>query len=225
MSEENAKILSEYTATGWQPLSVAILDSEDEFVDSALIEGMWMQNLFCDKDASPYNTSNSRSLVTLGQVRGQPSDCVKATPGSTREIFYRNRECTGNRESSEEYNQERPLEFQAKCIVILIEDSSRKALLDTLVRSGRRLDLPLRVSVNFTTALAPDPDLEISSLNCAVGNLIYENARRDMIGQELEKELYALQQQLEQKELQVEVFDRTTRGTPQKKHYATNTHT
>ena len=127
-------------------------------------------------------------------------------------MFYRNQVCTGGRAPSEEYQSERPLEFQAKCVVVLIEDSSRKALFDTLLASGRALDHPLRISFNFTTSLSPNPEMTVSSMNCAVGNLILENYHRDRVGQQLENELLTLQAQLETKNNQVNVFDRTVRG-------------
>jgi len=175
-------------------------------------QGIWMQDRDCEDRASPYNTTNSRSLVTLGQAAEMPGDCVHAAPDETREMFYRNKACAGHREPTEEYKEERPLEFQAKCIVVLIEESSRKALLDMLVAAGRVLDHPLRLSVNYTTALSPNPDLGVSSINCAIGALIYENYQRDTVGQELERQLTALQEQLSVKTKQVELFDRTIRG-------------
>lgn len=175
-------------------------------------QGIWIQSSDCQDRASPYDTNSSRSLVTIGQSSSLPQECVHAAPDGTREMFYRNEACTGRRVPSEEYQSERPLEFQAKCIVILIEESSRKALLNTLIASGRILDQPLRLSFNYTTALSPDPDLAVSSMNCAVGNLILENYNRDAVGQQLESELTSLQTQLEAKNNQVELFDRTVRG-------------
>lgn len=38
LTEENARILNEHAATGWQPFSMAVLDSEQGYPDSALIE-------------------------------------------------------------------------------------------------------------------------------------------------------------------------------------------
>ena len=116
-------------------------------------QGVWMQSKDCHERASPYNTSESRSLVTIGQLDADHPNCVYATPDYTREMFYRNRACVGNREPSEEYKEERPLEFQAKCMVILIEESSRKALLDMLIAAGRVLDQPLYAC--FLTHLNP----------------------------------------------------------------------
>ena len=171
-----------------------------------------MQSKDCHEHASPYNTSESRSLVTIGQLAVGHPDCVHAAPDDTREMLYRNRACMGNREPTDEYKEERPLEFQAKCMVILIEESSRKALLDMLIAAGRVLDQPLRISVNYTTPKSPDPDLEVSSMNCAVGEIIQENYRRDSVGQELQQELIDLREQLGDKERQVTLFDRTIRG-------------
>lgn len=171
-----------------------------------------MQDTDCRDRASPYDTSSSRSLITIGQSSGLPTECVHASPDGTREMFYRNQACTGHRVPTEEYQLERPLEFQAKCIVILIEESSRKDLLEMLISAGRVLHHPLRLSFNYTTALSSNPDLAVSSMNCAVGNLILENYNRDAVGQQLESELLSLNSQLETKNKQVELFDRTVRG-------------
>lgn len=171
-----------------------------------------MQSRDCQERASPYDTNSSRSLITIGQTSNLPSECVHVSPDGTREMFYRNRRCLGSRIPSEEYQEERPLEFQARCIVVLIEESSRKALLEMLISTGRVLDDPLRLSFNYTTSLSPSPDLAVSSMNCAVGHLIFENYERDAVGQQLESELTSLQAQLETKNQQVEVFDRTVRG-------------
>lgn len=181
LDEDTRRILDEHSATGWQPLSLAIMDSDQGYLDSALIEvrdgltllpypspaqnhthtqlasdfhlpnltivccsqGVWMQAKDCREGASPYNQSDTRSLVTIGQINDGHLDCIHAAPGETREMFYRNKNCIGNREPTEEYQEERPLEFQAKCMVVLIEESSRKALLDMLIAAGRVLTDPL----------------------------------------------------------------------------------
>lgn len=150
--------------------------------------------------------------MTIGQINNGYPDCIHAAPGETREMFYRNKQCVGNREPTEEYQEERPLEFQAKCMVVLIEESSRKALLDMLVASGRVLTDPLKVMVNYTTALSRNPDLEVSSMNCAIGELIHKNYKRDQVGQELQQQLLDLRKALGVKTKQVVLFDRTIRG-------------
>jgi hypothetical protein len=38
LSEENANIMQEHAATGWSASSLAILDSEQGYPDSALVE-------------------------------------------------------------------------------------------------------------------------------------------------------------------------------------------
>lgn len=178
-------------------------------------QGIWLQSADCQERASPYDTNSSRSLITIGQSSSQPSECVHVAPEGTREMLYRNRACLGNRIPSEEYQEERPLEFQAKCIVVLIEQSSRKALLEMLIAAGRVLDDPLRLTFNYTTSLSPDPDLSVSSMNCAVAHLIYENYKRDAVGQELQNELASLRNQLEIKNAQVQLFERTVNGLAQ----------
>ena len=175
-------------------------------------QGLWLQEADCSDRASPYDSSNSRSQVTIGQLEDRPRECIHAAPGTTREMLYRNKECVGHRTPNDEYLQQKPVEFQARCMVVLIEADSRKALLDMLVASGRDLSDELRVSVNYTTTKSENPDFEIASMNCAIGEIILENYKRDQIGQELQGELKELTDKLTIKQKQVELFDRTLRG-------------
>lgn len=212
LTEQNAKIMQEHAATGWQPQSIGILESQQGHPDSALVEGVWFQEKNCADLASPYDDSNSRARVALGQMEQHPEECVVSTPGETREMFYRNKQCVGDRESFDEFQMQKPLEFQARCMVILIEETSRRALLEMLLSSGRAIDHPLRVSVNYTTTLSPSPNFEVAAMNCAMGEILRENYERDLVGQELSDRILRLQTELEQKETQVDVLDRTIRG-------------
>lgn len=204
--------MQEHAATGWQPISVGILESNQGYPDSALIEGLWFQESDCADKASPYDSTSSRSQVAIGQIREKPEECVHAAPDVAREMFYRNKNCVVNRVALDEYQAQKPLEFQAKCMVILISESSRKALLDMLIASGRILTDPVRISVNYTTTLSQTPNFGIASMNCAIGDIVLENYMRDSVGQEHQLELASLQEQLTRKEKQVELFDRTIRG-------------
>jgi hypothetical protein len=150
--------------------------------------------------------------VTIGQLKDHPQECVHAAPGTTREMLYRNKNCVGHRTPNDEYMLQKPVEFQARCMVVLIEESSRRALLDMLVASGRDLSDELRISVNYTTTLSENPNFGVASMNCAIGEIILENYKRDQIGQELKRELKELSDKLAVKEAQVELFDRTIRG-------------
>lgn len=212
LSEENANIMQEHAATGWSASSLAILDSEEGYPDSALIEGVWLQEANCEDRASPYDTTNSRSQITIGQVQDHPRECVHAAPDVTREMLYRNKACVGHRTPNDEYMIQKPVEFQARCLVVLIEEESRKVLLDMLVAAGRVLNHPLRVQVNYTTVLSPTPDFGVAAMSCAIGEIILENYKRDQVGQELQQELIDLNEALDIKEKQVELFDHTIRG-------------
>ena len=66
--------------------------------------------------------------------------------------------------------------------------------------------------MNYTTVLSPTPDFGVAAMSCAMGEIILENYRRDQIGQELQQELIDLNEALDIKEKQVELFDRTIRG-------------
>ena len=106
-------------------------------------QGVWFQDKDCPDNASPYDSTSSRSQVAIGQMKDMAKDCVYATPEDTREMFYRNKACVGSRVSFDEFQLQKPLEFQARCMVVLIEEESRKALFDMLVAAGRVLDHPL----------------------------------------------------------------------------------
>ena len=66
--------------------------------------------------------------------------------------------------------------------------------------------------MNYTTVLSPTPDFGVAAMSCAMGEIILENYQRDQVGQELQQELIDLNEALDVKEKQVELFDRTIRG-------------
>lgn len=66
--------------------------------------------------------------------------------------------------------------------------------------------------MNYTTVLSPTPDFGVAAMSCAMGEIILENYQRDQVGQELQQELIDLNEALDTKEKQVELFDRTIRG-------------
>lgn len=224
--------MSEYNVTGWQASSIAVLDSKDSYPDSVIVEvrfksalsplarahtaacaqGIWLQAAGCAEGASPYDTTNSRSQVAIGQIQELPSECVHAAPEVAREMLYRNKNCTHGRVPADEYQTQKPVEFQARCMVVLIEESSRRALLNSLVAAGRALDHPLQVSMNFTTVFAQTPDFAVSSMSCAIGEIILENYARDSVGQQLQLELDALKSKLSTKQAQTALFEKTVRG-------------
>lgn len=150
--------------------------------------------------------------MTIGQREDLPGDCVYAVPGETRELLYRNARCTVGRATPDEGVPQKPLEFEPRCLVVLIEDDSRAALFAALFEAGRRLSDPLRLNVTYTTLLAPDPDYEVASMNCELGDILRENAARDAVGQELEREIYELEQELEKQNKLIAWFDDTVRG-------------
>lgn len=173
---------------------------------------MWLQEADCVEGAGPYDADSSRSQVTIGQFDDTPLECVHAQPGVTRELFYRNKRCTPHHASGDESIPAKPVEFQARCLVLLIEEKSRKALLDMLLAAGRALDQPLRVNMSFVSPLSPDPDLELTSTSCALGEILRQNALRDEVGQGLLTEIAMLKEELKTKSSQAELFAETVRG-------------
>ena len=236
LSKDTAAILAEHASTGWQPTAVEVLDSKQGYPDNTILEvslraasqcaapvaashprmlprqGMWLQEADCVDNAGPYDTDNSRAQVTIGQFDEMPLECVHAQPGVTREVFYRNQRCTPHHASGDEFLPAKPVEFQARCLVLLIEEKSRKALLDALIAAGRVLDHPIRINTTFVRPLAPDPDLDVASMSCALGEILRQNAEADAVGQELSTAIAALKEELTLKTRQIELFDETVRG-------------
>ena len=62
--------------TAWQVVSAAIEENRRGFPDTALVEGMWLQDTHCANGASQFDGENDRSAVTLGQVKGREG-CVE----------------------------------------------------------------------------------------------------------------------------------------------------
>ena len=212
LAPHTAELLREQQATGWAPTSIVIMDSLQGHPDTTIVEGFWFQEKDCADGASPYDEASSRGEVAIGQLEDQPVECVHAAPYTTREMLYRNKQCVGPRTAADEGQQQKPLEFQARCVVVLIEDDSRKALFDRLLRSGRKLDEPLRINVTYTRTRSPNPDFNVASMNCAIGELIRQNHERDAVDQHLFDELEQLETQLEQKTTAVNLFAKTLRG-------------
>lgn len=177
-----------------------------------LWQGLWLQEADCADNAGPYDADSSRAQVTIGQFDDVPLECVHAQPGVTREVFYRNERCTPHHASGDEFLPAKPVEFQPRCLVLLIEEKSRKALLDALIAAGRVLDHPIRINTTFVRPLAPDPDFDVVAMSCALGEILRQNAEADAVGQELSTAIAALKAELALKSRQVELFDETVRG-------------
>ena len=169
--------------TAWQVVSAAIEENRRGFPDTALVEGLWLLDAHCADGASRFDGANDRSSVALGQVAGREG-CVEADSNHAITLFYRDAVCRAGRNEYEEFSSHKPSTFQPKCLVVLIEAESRAKLRDELLESGRSLTDPLLVSVNYTTARSPDPDLEVASSNCALGRELLSLYEHDLVGQE-----------------------------------------
>lgn len=198
--------------TAWQVVSAAIGEARDGYPDTTFVKGLWLQDQPCVDTGSFADTINSRAGVVLGALRTLP-DCVVADPNHTITLFYRDQKCRRGANQYEEYTMHRPSTFEPKCVVVLLSTESRAALRDELVQAGRPLSYPLNVLVNYTVALHPtNPDLEVTSSNCALGWKLKELYERDLVGQAERDALVAAQQDLATARRQYEVFDRVYEG-------------
>jgi hypothetical protein len=96
---------------------------------------------------------------------------------------------------------------------VLLEAESRAKLRDELLESGRPLTDPLLISVNFTTARSPNPDLEVASSNCALGRELLILHEHDLAGQEERTALDEARANLARAELNLLHWNRLRDGT------------
>ena len=83
-----------------------------------------------------------------------------------------------------------------KCLVVVINRASRKALFDEFMQVGRVVANPLRLEMQFTTARSEDPLLNATAVTCSVSRVVAENYRRDYKLQEEQDEYVALEDQI-----------------------------
>lgn len=211
LAAETARLLAQHGATAWQPISVKIHDSPQDYLDSSFVEGLFLQEGRCPEGATWQTEGATRAQVSIGQVAGRP-ECVYTAPDVTRTFLYRNSVCADGQATPEELEVSKPTEFQPGCLVVLVEAESRAALLDELTRAGRVLTDPLKISFNFTKALSDNPDLDVASVQCAISGVIQSNHQRDMVGQEVIAEINSLNEQISQKDDEIVLWDETIRG-------------
>ena len=112
------------------------------FVLAFLSQGMWFQDIHCAPTTNAFDTTNSRSIVTLGTLRGR-EDCVEMDSEHSIAMFYRNKPCRNGRMEYEEFQEHTPPTWEPKCLIILLATKSRADLRDQLVEQGRILVHPL----------------------------------------------------------------------------------
>ena len=176
-----------------------------------MLAGIWLQDTHCKAGSSEFDTTNSRSIVALGLLRGR-EECVEMDSSRSVSLFYRNQKCRNGRNDYEEFQEHTPPTWQPKCIVVSLAVKSRAELRDQLVEQGRILVHPLRLSLNYTTTLSEDPDHELASVNCALGRELVNLHRHDQAGQELTDKYLALKRELEVARKQFEVFNKIYMG-------------
>ena len=89
------------------------------------------------------------------------------------------------------------LTFEPLCMVVVIAPSSRKQLFDEMLAAGRALVEKLRVSVNYTVGLNPDPVVESIDANCQNSLLMSENHGLDSVLQSKFTELETVREEIQ----------------------------
>lgn len=124
--------------------------------------------------------NTSRSQVNFFVDPNKP-ECALPTPGEALQFVNLNEQCSRSVVEGEIVTG---LTFEPRCLVIVIEPDSRRALFDELMQAGRPLDIPISVNVSYTVATELDPVVESASVNCQNSMVLLENYQRDQVLQD-----------------------------------------
>lgn len=214
-------------ATGWIALTSEVLDSIRGFPDSSLLEasrtilqfftcvpqcpkltplpcsqGAWLQGASCE----------DHSKVLYGELGDEttPDRCIAADPGETVELFYRNDLCKNVSVSTGE--PIRVQQFEAKCLVLLVEANSHKDLFFQMIENGRVPTDPVRVELTYVTTTAETPNYQVAGTHAAISNLLQEAHEADLVGRDVFDALLVAEKDLARITKQFDLVDSTLKG-------------
>lgn len=136
-------------------------------------QGLWLQDTHCGEGSQFYHVdpsqpANNKGYVTYGTVRGRET-CMEVDPDHAITLFYRDKWCRFGRNEYEEFQDHKPTSWEPKCLIVLLQAESRRALRDELVEAGRILVHPLYAC--FLTHLNPAAPILTASLLPSVRQL------------------------------------------------------
>lgn len=184
--------------TAFVPHSVRIERTERfRFLDEPYIESIHFSEKACphlpDDFQSAFPSNNlSRSEVSFFVDDARP-DCALPIPGKGLTLLNLNEGCSRSVVPGERITG---LTFEPLCMVVVIAPSSRKQLFDEMLAAGRALVEKLRVSVNYTVGLNPDPVVESIDANCQNSLLMSENHALDSVLQSKFSELERVREEI-----------------------------
>lgn len=191
------------TGTAFLPESVRVLRTERyDFLDEPYVEAIHFTKLSCpyldpNDPATEFTTNNVSNSEVNFFVDADHPECALPTPGKGTTFLQLNENCGTSVVAGEVVAG---LEFEPKCMVVVIEPSSRLDLFQQFVRTGRVLTEKLRVEVNFTLGLGANPSVPLIKTNCLNSQVLSENYELDR----------TLQDELEELRVTRENITRTT---------------
>ena len=204
--------------TAFVPHSIAIARSPlYNFFDEPHIEAVHFGKLNCkdvpftfESEFSDGRNNNSRSGVSYAANRDKP-ECALPTPNRARTFLNLNEACM---ESIIPGESVVGLDFEPKCLMVVIAADSRKDLFDQLLAAKRPLQDKLRITVNYTLGIDPDPSVASISTNCENSLVMQENYNRDRILQDETQELEEVRENLTRAFDTLALFDETVDQLP-----------
>ena len=204
--------------TAFVPHSVAIARSPIyNFFDEPHIEAVHFGKLNCkdvpftfESEFSDGRNNNSRSGVSYAANRDKP-ECALPTPNRARTFLNLNEACA---ESIVPGESVVGLDFEPKCLMIVIAADSRKDLFDQLLAAKRPLQDKLRITVNYTLGIDPTPNVASISTNCENSLVMQENYNRDRVLQDETQELEEVRENLTRALDTLALFDETVDQLP-----------
>ena len=165
-------------------------------------QGAWLQGASCE----------DHSKVLYGELGDEttPDRCIAADPTGTVELFYRNDLCKNVSVSTGE--PIRVQEFEAKCLVLLVEANSHKDLFFQMIENGRVPTDPLRVELTYVTTTAETPNYQVAGTHAAISNLLQEAHEADLVGRDVFDALLDAEKNLTRITKQFDLVDSTLKG-------------
>ena len=139
-----------------------------------------------------------------------PADCVAADPQTTVELFYRNDACKNHTASTGEPIQRQ--KFRARCLVLLVEAASHRALFEEMIGNGRVPTDQLRVQLTLMTTTAAEPDYGVASTHAGISYILQEAHAADLVGRADLEALLAAEQNVTAATARYELVDDTLKG-------------
>jgi hypothetical protein len=171
-----------------------------DYLDEPFIESIHFTKLSCpylseNDPTTEFSTNNVSNSEVNFFVDDEHSECALPTPGKGTTFLQLNERCSRSIVAGEVVAG---IEFEPKCMVVVIEPNSRKDLFEQFMQTGRVMTEKLRVEVNFTLGIGVNPSIPLIETNCLNSQVLLENYELDRVLQDEFEELRVTRENITQ---------------------------